>query len=201
MFRKQITFHKNIAVISVAVMAVFFIWISNTTSVKATPYNDIIKQKAISYSYPLVGDGTISHFEAAVNRKAEDVNGDPHYTNKSFYNESIVYENWGYRQIAPCPDGVCKVADQGKAQDQLPEYYNGKAEAFNKAKQAGNTFLPKLTPETYANCSGFTGAVIINTVDPMFPGNNSTGDQWDYVSQSNQWELVGRSTDFNPSSY
>ncbi|QZY53123.1 hypothetical protein [Leucobacter tenebrionis] len=74
-------------------------------------------------------------------------------------------------------------------------YKKLKKDAYEIAKKAGSE-LPPWPDESYANCSAFTGAVVIATIDPEFPGN-LVRDQREYMSDPfSGWRKVGDSSDY-----
>lgn len=173
-------------------------------------YSELIKQKALLYSFPLSNTGTRVE-DAYVNilKTASPNNPDPdHYTDINTHpgKPPVVMDAWTYKQAPPSEE----IGDRAKAMDFMGDtYYAGKQEArdrFNalpeiQALPAARRYPPRIIRSTYANCSGFTGAVIINTVDPYFPGDNNTSNQWAYVSTSDNWELIGDSRQYNASQY
>lgn len=81
------------------------------------------------------------------------------------------------------------------------DYIAKRSEAIRSADEAGNPYLPETKRLRYANCSQFLGTVIINTIDPMYPGS-LTKDQYPYVQNPNNgWEKVGTSEDYAPDDY
>jgi hypothetical protein len=147
-------------------------------------YSELIKQTAISYSFPLAVNGN-SHPEYRVN-----VTTNPNNTVNYVKNSS--QNIWTYRQAPP---GTL-VGDIAKAADMLPVYFSGKQTAKDTAQALGIPYLAKLTRSNYANCSSFTGAVIVNSVDPYFPAINSTNYQHAYVTYSTKWDKVGDSRNY-----
>ncbi len=78
----------------------------------------------------------------------------------------------------------------------LDSYRLAKYKAYYIAKAHDNSSLP-LLETSFANCSAFTATVIINTLDPDFPGNY-VRNQRDYVNGTEDgWVKVARGENYN----
>lgn len=81
------------------------------------------------------------------------------------------------------------------------EYLLKRMEAIRTAEAAGNPYLPQERRLRYAHCSQFVATVIINTIDPMYPGD-LTKNQYPYVmNPNNGWQKVGTSETYTPKDY
>lgn len=80
-------------------------------------------------------------------------------------------------------------------------YRTERNNAIRVASAAGNPFLPEEDRRRYAHCSQYMSTVILNTIDPMYPGD-LTAHQYPYMKNpANGWVQVGTSESYDPSTY
>lgn len=94
-------------------------------------------------------------------------------------------------------DGVTR-DDQAIASD---DYLEAREDAIAAASAELNPYLPEQRTLVYAHCSQFLSTVILNTIDPMYPGD-LTQHQYTYMrNPNNGWMQVGTSENYAPDEY